>query len=84
MAKHSHRPLTRSYSRAHGSFGSVQLQPRSRLARRTLSADSEQSQGGFSEVDVRLDFLVVLASHYPNFIFPSQIQMYLQQLPKTS
>jgi hypothetical protein len=42
MNNSSHRPLTRSYSRAHAS------QP----ARRTFSAGSELSEEGFVELDV--------------------------------
>jgi hypothetical protein len=53
MPHSSHRPLTRSYSRAHESFGSVQILPlRSRPARRTFSAGSELSEEGFVELDV--------------------------------
>ena len=53
MPHSSHRPLTRSYSRAHESFGSVQILPLcSRPARRTFSAGSELSEEGFVELDV--------------------------------
>jgi hypothetical protein len=57
MPNESHYPLTRSYSQAHNSFGSAQLPPHSRPARRTLSGGSELSDEGFIELDVSLHCL---------------------------
>jgi hypothetical protein len=82
MPKHTDRPLTRSYSRAHGSLGSVQLPPHSRPARRTLSAVSELSEEGLIELDVRFHSLSI--HKITNRPFQSQKQRYLQQLLKTS
>jgi hypothetical protein len=64
------RPLTRSYSKAHG------------LARRTLSAVSEMSEEGLVDLDVGFHSLTVHNTTYRPF--QSRKHRYLQQLPKTS
>ena len=59
MPKHTDRPLTRSYSRAHDSLGTVQLPPCPRPARRTLSAVSELSEEGLVDLDVGFHSLCI-------------------------